>query len=93
MNKSVESEGAKKGSKGPSRQVIEELCLIGAVGSGGCTVHELTDRLGLSPLLAEVVEKSARTLELQGYLSFKDGHIYPTEPGRVHYGKFVKSDC
>ncbi len=88
MNTSDQSEETKN-PKGPSRQVIEELCLLGAVGSGGCTVDELTRRLGLSPLLSEAVEKSAMTLVRQGYLSLTEAQIWQTEAGQAHFGKFA----
>lgn len=88
MNASAQAEETKS-PKGPSRQLIEELCLLGAVGSAGCTVDELTRRLGLSPLLSKAVEKSAMTLVGQGYLSVAEAQISQTEAGRAHFGKFA----
>lgn len=67
----------------PSREEIENLCLLCAVEPNGCTTADLGARLGLSPELAPAVEEAIGPLLAAGMLDDRDGMVVPTQAGRA----------
>ena len=66
---------------GPSREQIETLCVLHAVGLGGCRTEDLAERLGLSPTLAAVVAGGMDALVMRGWLEEGKGRFAVTESG------------
>jgi hypothetical protein len=69
-------------SPGLSRDEIETLCILHAVGPDGCSVAELPVRLGISPTLAAHVVLAAAPLVDRGWLAREGDRMAPTEAGR-----------
>lgn len=66
----VEDEDAE--GKGPSRELIEKLVLLEAIGTRGCSLEELTVLLGLSMGLVSAVAESTTPLVSDGFV-FREG--------------------
>ena len=66
-----------------SRGEIEELCLLSVIPDEGCTVNELTSRLGLSLLLAEAVKEATVKLANAGWVQELDGRVTITAEGKA----------
>ena len=66
-----------------SRQEIEVLCILHAVGSG-CALDELVVRLGFPGQLAEVVAEAIEPLIAAGELTADGGMVGVTAAGRAH---------
>ncbi len=64
-----------------TREEIETLCLLHAVGPHGCPVGELAARLGLSSTVASAVAESIVPLVGAGRLAMDDGSIRRTREG------------
>ena len=62
---------------------IESLCLLGAIPKSGCTLSELSARLGLSPLLAESVAEAIAPLINAGWIHESDDRMYVTAAGHA----------
>ena len=71
-----------RNSPGPSREEIETLCMLHAVGLDGCSVAELPARLGLSPTLAAQFALAIAPLVGRGWLARDGDRISQTETGR-----------
>ncbi len=65
-----------------SRGDIEDLCLLSAIPDEGCTLIELPNRLGLSPLLAETLSEAIDQLVNAGWIQEHDGRLTVTAAGR-----------
>ena len=68
----------------PSREDIETLCLLLAVGPTACTASQLAARLGLSTGLGSAVAGAAEALERSAWLTINDGQITRTADGERH---------
>ncbi len=64
-----------------TREEIETLCLLHAVGPHGCPVGELAARLGLSATLAPAVTESIAPLIGTGRLAMTDNIVTRTATG------------
>ena len=65
-----------------TREEIEKLCILHAVGVGGCTLCDLPERLGLSPTLTHAVAESLGPLLTLGWLVNDGGAVTRTEAGQ-----------
>lgn len=68
-------------SRGPSREEIESLCILHAIGARGCRGSELATRLGLSPALAGLVSESIGPLVSAGWVEQEEERISRTDRG------------
>jgi hypothetical protein len=66
-----------------TREEIEELCILHAIGARGCALGELPERLGLSPTLVGVVTESLAGLLGAGRLERAEDVIIQTTEGRA----------
>jgi DNA-binding MarR family transcriptional regulator len=64
-----------------SRGEVETLCVLAAIGRGGCDVREVAERLGLSPTLAEVIAGGLEPLVAAGLLLRERRFVEVTEEG------------
>jgi len=64
-----------------SREEIETLCVLSAIGEEGCPIGDLATRLGLSRTLAGAVADGMRALVDQGLLACEDDQFFLTEEG------------
>jgi predicted transcriptional regulator len=69
--------------RAPSREEIECLCILHAVGVAGCPTGELASRLGLSPSLSSSVAEGAEPLIRRGWLDRADDRFSLTEAGHT----------
>ncbi len=67
---------------GPSREEIETLCILHAVGPHGCPVHDLARLLGLSPGLAPAVAAGVEPLIRAGWVDRRDDQFSLTDTGQ-----------
>jgi DNA-binding MarR family transcriptional regulator len=67
---------------GPSREEIESLCILHAVGVLGCPARDLAARLGLSRELASAVAAGIEPLIRAGWIERRDEHVSLTDAGR-----------
>ncbi len=67
--------------KGPSREEIETLCILYAVGTNGCNERELVTRLGLSHTLTSAVIESIQPLLVANRVVLDEGRIACTDAG------------
>ncbi len=67
--------------RGPSREEIETLCILHAVGRRGCHTSDLPARFGLSPALADVLAEATAPLCAAGWLSVEDDRVATTDAG------------
>lgn len=65
-----------------SREQVETLCLLHAVGDG-CTLDELAKRLGLARSLAPVLRRAVERLEQQRLVTAGDRAVEVTAQGRA----------
>lgn len=70
-----------------TREEIEELCILHAIGARGCALGELPERLGLSPTLVGVVTESLAGLLGAGRLARERDVVFPTAAGRAWLAK------
>lgn len=70
-----------------SRGDIETLCVLHAVGAGGCPAGDLAERLGLSASIAPEIAAGMDSLVNSGLLNLEDGHFSLTDAGRVRLEK------
>lgn len=76
-------ESASSGERsGPSRQEIETLCILHAIGSSGCPVADLAPRLGFPTTLGGVVSESVNLLIFEGRVERRDERFALTDTGR-----------
>jgi DNA-binding MarR family transcriptional regulator len=68
--------------RGPSREEIESLCILHAVGPHGCLVRDLATLLGLSAGIASAVAAGVEPLIRAGWVDRRDDQFSLTEPGR-----------
>jgi hypothetical protein len=68
-------------TSGISREEIESLCILHAVGTAGCDAQDLATRLGLSHTLAAAVAESTLPLIAEGLLDDTGGCIARTAAG------------
>ena len=68
--------------RGPSREEIETLCVLHAVGADGCWTGDLAERLGLSPSLAALVAGGMDPLIRKGWLEERNGRFVVTDVGQ-----------
>jgi hypothetical protein len=73
--------GEKGKNRGPSREEIETLCVLHAVGPHGCPEGGLAARLGLSPALASAVAEGIAPLIRAGWVDLQDDQLSLTESG------------
>ena len=73
------------GNRKLSREEIESLCLLAALGNESCTAVALTERLGLSPALADAVDQSIATLVTCGRVQRNDSGLEVTAAGIAWY--------
>ncbi len=66
----------------PSREEVETLCVLHAVGPSGCPVGDLAARLGLSATLAPTIAEGMQTVVRRGLLDRLDERFTWTEHGR-----------
>lgn len=66
----------------PSREEIETLCILHAIGPHGCHVDDLAALLGLSPGLASVVAAGIQPLIFAGWVELHDTQFSLTDAGR-----------
>ncbi len=76
------SQTSRDETSAPSREEIEIICLLQAVGTNPCTVSELTERLGLSRLLGSALVEAMQTLVSKDWLSLRDDQLALTDAGR-----------
>jgi hypothetical protein len=74
--------GDDEGKKGPSREEIETLCILHAVGQRGCRNDDLAPRLGLSSSLARAIVAGVEPLVIQGWLFREETRLVLTDAGR-----------
>jgi hypothetical protein len=67
----------------PSREEIETLCILHAIGPHGCHTYDLATQLGLSPGLAQVVADGIQPLISLGWVDLNDNHFSLTESGHA----------
>jgi len=67
--------------RAPSREEIESLCILDAVGDDGCEAGELAARLGLSPTIAYAVAEGAAPLIGAGLLERRGDRFTLTDSG------------
>lgn len=65
----------------PSREDIECLCILHAVGKGGCFVADLAGLLGLSPGLSPAISEGIKPLIAAGWLQLHDDRLTRTDQG------------
>lgn len=65
-----------------SRQEIETVCIVYALGTDGCTAEELTSRLGLGPSLTAVVVGVLESFVAEGWIARGDDRFFPSIAGR-----------
>ncbi len=65
----------------PSREEIETLCILHAIGLHGCQADDLATLLGLSPGLASAVAESVQPLISLGWVDLNDNHFSLTDAG------------
>ncbi len=68
-------------SRAPSREEVETLCILHAVGPHGCPRADLATRLGLSSALAVAVAEGVEPLVARGWLALHDDRFSLTGPG------------
>ncbi len=66
-----------------TREEIENLCIVHAIGDQGCPLGDLPARLGLSPSLAAAVTESLTGLIGMGWIRRADETLTRTEEGRA----------
>lgn len=66
-----------------SRGAIENICMIHAIPTDGCSVNELPALLGLSPLLAEAVAEAIAPMVDAGWVQIQEGHLAIMAAGRA----------
>jgi hypothetical protein len=66
----------------PSREEIEYLCLVHAVGPDGCATPKLAQRLGLSPELSQCIDEAVVVLLQDGRLESSCDSLTVTAAGR-----------
>lgn len=66
----------------PSREEIESMCIVHAVGADGCSSDGLAERLGLSREHGMFLEQAIGPLVARGLLELRDGRVWSTEAGR-----------
>lgn len=64
-----------------TRRDIERLCILAAIPSSGCTVGELTGRLGLSDSLTPAVEEAVAALAGRDLVQVREGFVVRTASG------------
>jgi Mn-dependent DtxR family transcriptional regulator len=70
------------GSKrAPSRQEIEELCILYVIKARSCSAAELAARLGLSPTLGPTVAEALEPLKRKGWLERDEDLFSLTDSG------------
>ena len=65
-----------------SRGDIETLCVLHAVGDGGCPALDLAGRLGLSRTIAAEVAAGMQPLVDAGLLALEEDRLLLTDGGR-----------
>lgn len=65
-----------------TREEIENLCILHAIGDQGCPLGDLPARLGLSPTLVSAVTESLTGLLGTGWIRREDDTLTQTEKGR-----------
>lgn len=74
--------------RGPSREEIENLCMLHAVGPRGCRMGDLPARLGLSATLVSAVAECVEILIRLGWLEqHDDDHLLLTDAGHAWLGE------
>jgi hypothetical protein len=81
MNETANDHDSEDNKSRPSREEIETLCILHAVGGVGCDAGDLSVRLGLSTTLASAVAESIQPLVAEGLLQNEDGWIERTDGG------------
>lgn len=66
----------------PSREEIETLCILHAIGSHGCDMNDLAELLGLSRGLAAAVVEGTGQLISAGWVELNDSRFSLTDEGR-----------
>jgi DNA-binding IclR family transcriptional regulator len=74
----IESDGE---YRGPSREEIESLCLLHAMGERGCLTTDLAKGLGLSPALASRLVHAVTPLVQAGWVEVQDDRFSVTDAG------------
>lgn len=64
-----------------SRGEIERACVLQAIGVEGCTVNELTIRLGLGPTLTPAVAEALTPLIQAAHVAWREDRIALTSEG------------
>lgn len=78
-NSRIDSGGGE--NRGPSREEIEILCILHAIGQHGCRADNLATLLGLSPGLASAVADGIGPLISAGWVDLHDDHLSLTDAG------------
>ncbi len=65
-----------------SREEVETLCILAAVGPTGCPGGQVATRLGLSPTLAAAVDRGLEPLVSTGLLVRSDQRVDLSDAGR-----------
>lgn len=67
----------------PSREEVETLCILHAIGPGNCPKGDIATRLGLSSALTTVVAEGIEPLIARGWLELRDDRFWLTEAGHA----------
>lgn len=86
MRNEHESKGRMSMTPKVTREEIENLCILHAVGDQGCPLADLPERLGLSPTLVAAVAESLTGLIGLGWL-VRNEKVMLTEEGRAWLGR------
>lgn len=65
----------------PSRQEIEALCILHAIGDDGCEAHALAGRLGFPNTLANTISLGASSLVEQGLVCVEAARFSRSDKG------------
>ncbi len=65
----------------PSREEIESLCVLHAVGSGGCSTADLAAGLGFSRELGRTLDRAVQQLVASGCLEVRSEGIFVSSGG------------
>ena len=82
MRRSDDDDGDGDEIPRPSREDIETLCILHAVGEG-CEAVELAERLGLSSDLAAAVATCIAPLIVRHLVTSRDGIVAVTDEGNA----------
>lgn len=84
MSHHAQDQASDEATTNPSREEIETLCLLYAVGEGRRSLTDLTSRLGLSPALVGAVTESIQPLVTAELLELDEQGVTRTDAGARH---------